>query len=137
MSTTTETQPTARAEADSSPRCAVSSGSAQWVVIVGYPRDSLAGRFLEGPRTPKQVKRDGYGFAKEVSKAWPFASQRQANAKARIVERHMGWGEGVLVVEQKCANDTDGDGDCHLCARRGGCPLQNRQISQSAEHKEH
>lgn len=22
---------------------------------------------------------------------------------------------------QKCVNDTDGDGDCHLCFRRGGC----------------
>lgn len=22
-----------------------------------------------------------------------------------------------------CANDTDGDGDCHLCANRHGCPF--------------
>lgn len=32
------------------------------------------------------------------------------------------------VVEGKkplCGNDTDGDGDCHLCAKRGGCPWPN------------
>jgi hypothetical protein len=24
-----------------------------------------------------------------------------------------------------CENDTDGDGDCHLCARHGGCTWPN------------
>lgn len=104
---------------------AVTAGSAQWVVIVGYPREMLAGQYLEGPRDPKLVKRSGYGFTKTAAKAWPFATERAAKAKARIIERHMGWGEGVAIVERVCTNDTDGDGNCHLCARRGGCPLLN------------
>lgn len=24
----------------------------------------------------------------------------------------------------QCENDTDGDGDCHLCFRKGGCELR-------------
>jgi hypothetical protein len=28
-----------------------------------------------------------------------------------------------------CANDTDGDGDCHLCARSGGCAEAKRMGS--------
>ena len=77
---------------------AAASGSAPWVTLVGYPRDSLAGRYLEGPRDPKKVKRDGYGFTTDPAKAWPFPTKKQAEAKARIIERHMGWGEGVMVV---------------------------------------
>ena len=68
------------------------------MTLVGYPRDSLAGQYLEGPRDPKKVKRDGYGFTTDPTKAWPFPTKKQAEAKARIIERHMGWGEGVMVV---------------------------------------
>jgi hypothetical protein len=28
-----------------------------------------------------------------------------------------------------CLNDTDGDGDCHICAGRGGCPWPNREVT--------
>lgn len=119
------TTPPASAPAASNRVPPQASGSAPWVVIVGYPREALAGQYLEGPRDPKRVKRNGYGFTKLPKEAWPFASERAAKAKARIIERHMGWGEGVAIVEQLCVNDTDGDGDCHLCARNGGCPLRN------------
>lgn len=73
-------------------------GSEEWIVVVGYSRDVLAGKYLEGPCDAKQVKRHGYGFTVCARGAWPFRSRKQAAAKARIVERHMGWGEGVLVV---------------------------------------
>lgn len=73
-------------------------GSAPWVTLVGYPRNSLAGKYLEGPRDAKTVKRHGYGFTTDPEKAWPFPSEKQAKAKALIVDRHMGWGEGVMVV---------------------------------------
>lgn len=32
--------------------------------------------------------------------------------------------EHAKSIAGKCVNDTDGDGDCHLCAKRGGCPLK-------------
>lgn len=31
---------------------------------------------------------------------------------------------GRKVGALACPNDTDGDGNCHLCARRGGCPAR-------------
>jgi hypothetical protein len=70
-----------------------------FVVVVGYPRNSMAGQYLEGPRDPKTVKKLGYGFTPDIAKAWPFPNERQAKAKALIVDRHMGWGEGVLIAE--------------------------------------
>lgn len=70
-----------------------------FVVVVGYPRNSIAGQYLEGPRDPEKVKRLGYGFTPDLAKAWPFLTERQAMAKALIVDRHMGWGEGVLIAE--------------------------------------
>lgn len=86
---------------------AASSGSA-FVVVVGYPRNPMAGQYLQGPRDPKQVKRDGYGFTTERSKAWPFETEKAAAAKALIVDRHMGWGEGVLVVDKPNAEVNSG-----------------------------
>ncbi len=71
------------------------------VIVVGYPRDRLAGMLLQGPRAPEDVRSSGYGFTRSVADAWPFASAKQAAAKARIVDKHMGWGEGVLVVETR------------------------------------
>lgn len=73
-------------------------GSAPWVTLVGYPRNSLVGRYLEGPRDPTRVKRDGYGFTTDPAKAWPFPTKKLAEAKARIIDRHMGWGDGEMVV---------------------------------------
>jgi hypothetical protein len=70
-----------------------------FVVVVGYPRNSMAGKYLEGPRDPKTVKRLGYGFTLDIAMAWPFPTERQAKAKALIVDRHMGWGGGVLITE--------------------------------------
>lgn len=73
---------------------------ANFMVTVGYPLDSLAGLHLQGPRTPQEVRRRGYGFTPSPVHAWAFKSRKQAEHKARIVERHMGWGEGVLIVEE-------------------------------------
>lgn len=73
----------------------------EFVIIVGYPRDPMAGRYLEGPRTPKEVRKHGYGFTLFPERAWGFQSLKQATAKARIVECHMSWGEGVLIVEER------------------------------------
>ena len=70
-----------------------------FVVVVGYPRNAMAGKYLEGPRDPKTVKKLGYRFTPDREKAWPFPNERQAKAKALIVDRHMGWGEGVLIAE--------------------------------------
>jgi hypothetical protein len=83
-----------------------------FVLVIGCQKKSMAGQYLEGPRSPKKVKRYGYGFTNDPAKAWPFASQPQANAKALIVDRHMGWGEGVLVAEPnskkaKCKLDSE------------------------------
>jgi hypothetical protein len=75
-------------------------GSTPWIVVVGYPRNEMAGKYLQGPRTPKEVKSRGYGFTDDVDKAWPFSSERAAANKARIVDLHMGWGQGVLIAEQ-------------------------------------
>lgn len=36
----------------------------------------------------------------------------------RVVEVYE---DQVLGVAPLCSNDTDGDGDCHLCAKLGGC----------------
>ena len=34
-----------------------------------------------------------------------------------------------------CPNDTDGDGDCHLCWRNGGCP--NKSMSEITNTSQH
>lgn len=60
--------------------------------------DALSGRYIEGPRTPAEVKRDGYGFGRDRAKAWPFPNQRQAAHKARIIERHMSQPRGWIDV---------------------------------------
>lgn len=70
-----------------------------FALVVSYPRDLPAGQYLQGPRTPGKVRRDGYGFTPDPAKAWTFPSERAATAKAAIVERHMGWGRGVLTTE--------------------------------------
>ena len=50
------------------------------------------GKYIEGPSTPAQVKRVGYGFTADKDKAWPFPTKAQAIAKALIVAKHMHWG---------------------------------------------
>jgi hypothetical protein len=47
------------------------------------------GKYLEGPRDAKTVKRLGYGFTDDDNRAWTFPSWEKANAKAKIVAKHM------------------------------------------------
>ena len=54
--------------------------------------------YLAGPRTPAEVRRTGYGFTSDRSAAWPFATEKQATAKLRIVDRHMGGSLDLEVV---------------------------------------
>ena len=79
-----------------------------YIIVVGYPRNSLANEYLQGPRSPKLVRKSGYGFTRNIAEAWPFTSKRAAEYKARIVDRHMGWGEGVMIVEEKGAPESEG-----------------------------
>lgn len=62
------------------------------------PGESLSGRYIHGPKTPAQVKRDGYWFGPEREGAWPFPTEAQARNKARIVERHMSQTPGWMEV---------------------------------------
>lgn len=66
--------------------------------MVGQPRNMLAQKYLAGPTLAKDVKRQGYRFTKKWREAWPFENREAAEAKARIVERHMGWGAGVAII---------------------------------------
>lgn len=54
--------------------------------------------YLAGPRTPEKVRRDGYGFTFDPAAAWPFPTEAQAQHKARVVERHMTWPAGRIVI---------------------------------------
>ena len=54
--------------------------------------------YLAGPRTPEKVRRDGYGFTFDPAAAWPFHGEARAKEKARLVERHMAWPRGRLVI---------------------------------------
>ena len=60
---------------------------------------SATGRYLAGPYTPQRVKLAGYGFTDDQVKAWPFPSEAQAKAKARIVARHMQWNADLIKIE--------------------------------------
>ena len=60
---------------------------------------SGAKQYLQGPYTPKLVKMAGYGFTTDPERAWPFPSEAQAAAKARIVTRHMGWDADRITIE--------------------------------------
>jgi len=62
-----------------------------YVVTITDKHPVLGGQFLEGPRTPKKVSRDGYGFTTDPAKAWTFVSQKAAVHKARIITSHMRW----------------------------------------------
>jgi hypothetical protein len=57
---------------------------------------TASGQYLQGPRTPAEVRKLGYGFTSDRSAAWPFATEKQAAAKLRVVDRHMG---GSLELE--------------------------------------
>lgn len=65
--------------------------------IIFEDKDGII-QYLEGPRDAATVAKRGYGFTPDKAKAWPFPSESQATAKARIVDRHMGWGNGFLIT---------------------------------------
>ena len=56
-------------------------------------------RFLQGPRTPQQVKKLGYGFTDIEIEIWTFPTEAKAQAKARVIERHMSWAKGACTVK--------------------------------------
>lgn len=59
------------------------------------------GKYLEGPRDAKSVKRDGYGFTEDRSRAWPFPTWARGNAKAKIVANHMRMIRDEFVVAKR------------------------------------
>jgi hypothetical protein len=59
---------------------------------------TASGQYLAGPRNPAEVRKLGYGFTSDPAAAWPFASEKQAAAKLRIVDRHMGGSLSLEVV---------------------------------------
>lgn len=56
-------------------------------------------RFLQGPRTPQQVKKLGYGFTDIEIEMWTFPTEAKAQAKARVIDRHMSWAKGTCTVK--------------------------------------
>jgi len=71
--------------------------SKAYLVKIANPRYPI-GPYLQGPRTPKQVRRDGYGFTGDIERAWPFSTAGAARRKASAVDRHMGWGHVCVVA---------------------------------------
>lgn len=69
------------------------------VSATAIPAATSLGQYLQGPRPPARVKRDGYGFTADAAAAWPFASHASALAKATIVNRHMGWGDRLAIID--------------------------------------
>ena len=66
--------------------------------LIQVTRTALKDQYLQGPREPKRVRKDGYGFTADKAAAWPFETHKAAAHKARIVERHMSWEPGTLTV---------------------------------------
>lgn len=58
-----------------------------------FIRTSDDGRYLQGPRTPAQVRKLGYGFTYDIRQAWPFATPGAARGKRHAVARHMEAGQ--------------------------------------------
>jgi hypothetical protein len=74
-----------------------------YVVKITDPRRYPIGPYLQGPRTPQQVRRDGFGFTSDIGQAWPFATLGEARRKASAVNRHMAWGCACEAVNEKSA----------------------------------
>ena len=66
------------------------------ISLRGFPSGSL---YLKGPRAPHVVRKLGYSFTDDPTEAWPFPSEKQAQAKGRIVARHMGVDEGKVSIQ--------------------------------------
>lgn len=47
------------------------------------------GLYLQGPRTPAQVRKLGYGFTTDTQEAWTFPTAVKASAKLHAVALHM------------------------------------------------
>lgn len=62
--------------------------------------DQSPSKFLQGPRSPNEVKRRGYSLTEKEEEAWTFSTRKQAENKARILYIHMGHGAGDA---QSCA----------------------------------
>ena len=62
----------------------------QWLVTCTKPSNAHL-PYLEGPSTPADVLKHGYRFTADKSLAWPFPSLAQAEHKARVVNKHIGW----------------------------------------------
>lgn len=58
-----------------------------------FLRSTDDGRYLQGPRTPAQVRKLGYGFTADVLHAWTFATRGDATRKLHAVARHMEAGQ--------------------------------------------
>ncbi len=69
------------------------------------------GLFLQGPRTPAQVRKLGYGFTTDKQQAWTFPTAGKASAKLHAVARHMEAGQP-----------------------RGSYPLSNLNVVQHGPH---
>jgi hypothetical protein len=59
---------------------------------------TASGQYLQSPRTPAEVRKLGYGFTSDPAGAWPFVTEKQAAAKLRVVDRHMGGSLSLEVV---------------------------------------
>jgi hypothetical protein len=57
------------------------------------------GQYLQGLRTPAEVRKLGYRFTTDRAAAWPFPTEKQAAAKLRVVSRHMGGSLELEVVQ--------------------------------------
>lgn len=75
--------------------------------VKGAPKQSLGiqflipafgKRYLEGPKTEKQIRSQGYSFTSEAALAWHFPSLKRAAQKARCVCRHMAWPNRRVVI---------------------------------------
>jgi len=59
---------------------------------------TTSGQYLAGLRTLAEARKLGYRFTSDRGAAWPFATEKQAAAKLRIVDRHMGGSLNLEVV---------------------------------------
>ena len=68
------------------------------IQVTGRDGELFVGEYLQGPRDPAAVRRNGYGFTKEAGQAWPFESRKEAERKVRVVARHFQKSEHQLEV---------------------------------------
>ena len=69
----------------------------QYTVRAQLPNRGIRS-YLKGPRSAADVRKLGYAFTEDATEAWPFSTAKQAEQKAKVVARHMGWGDGPMSV---------------------------------------